>query len=54
MKSLFIGIDWADEDHDVCFTSEVGKCLDVFAIDDSILGLHKFNLRSFVNFPRKG
>jgi len=43
MKSLFIGIDWADEDHDVCITSEVGKCLSAFAIDDSILGLHKFN-----------
>jgi len=33
----------ADEDHDVCITSEVGKYLSAFAIDDSILGLHKFN-----------
>lgn len=43
MKSLFIGVDWADEDHDVLITSETGKCLSAFAMDDSILGLHKFN-----------
>jgi hypothetical protein len=43
MTSLFIGIDWADEDHDVFITNEIGTSLDAFAIDDSILGLHQFN-----------
>jgi transposase len=40
---LFIGIDWASEDHDVYITNEVGKELDSFAIDDSLLGLETFN-----------
>ena len=39
---LFVGIDGADEDHDVLITNEVGKCLNAFAISDSILGLRKF------------
>lgn len=39
---LFIGIDWADEDHDVYITNEIGKDLDSFAIEDSLLGLDKF------------
>ena len=39
---LFIGIDWADEDHDVYITNEIGQNLDCFAIDDSLLGLQKF------------
>jgi len=43
MRSLFIGVDWADSDHDVFITNEYGKSLDAFAIDDSIFGLHKFN-----------
>ena len=29
---LFIGIDWADEDHDVYITNEIGQNLDCFAI----------------------
>jgi hypothetical protein len=32
MTSLFIGIDWADEDHDVFITNDIGKSLDAFAI----------------------
>ena len=42
---LFIGIDWADEDHDVYLTNEMGQDLDSFAIEDSLLGLDKFNQR---------
>jgi len=40
---LFIGIDWASEDHDVYITNEIGQDLDSFAIDDSLLGLDTFN-----------
>jgi hypothetical protein len=42
---LFIGIDWASEDHDVYITNEVGKELESFAIDDSLLGVRKGKLR---------
>ncbi len=38
---LFIGIDWADEDHDVYIIFR-RQNLDCFAIDDSLLGLQKF------------
>jgi len=38
---LFIGIDWADEDHDVYITNDAGQNLDCFAIDDSLLGLQR-------------
>ena len=34
---LFIGIDWASEDHDVYLTNEIGEDLDSFAIEDSLL-----------------
>ena len=39
---LFIGFDWALEDHDVYITNEIGQDLDSFAMDDSLLGLDKF------------
>ena len=42
--SLFIGIDWADEDHDI-ITNEVGQSLDAFAIEDSLTGLEMFQNR---------
>jgi len=42
---LFIGIDWADEDRDVYLTNEMGQDLDSFAIENSLLGLDKFNQR---------
>ncbi|MHC4792463.1 MAG: IS110 family transposase [Planctomycetota bacterium] len=39
---LFIGFDWADEDHDVYLTNEIGEELDSFSIENSLLGLDKF------------
>lgn len=42
---LFIGFDWADEDHDVYITNEIAQDLDSFAIEDSLLGLDKFDKR---------
>ena len=40
--SLFIGIDWADESHDVLITNEKGESLSSFSIEHSLLGFDTF------------
>lgn len=37
----FVGIDWADQKHDICITAADGRILHEFQIDHNLKGFHK-------------
>ncbi|MCK5216043.1 MAG: IS110 family transposase [Candidatus Omnitrophica bacterium] len=43
MNSIFIGIDWADQKHDICITDHNGKTIKEFQITHNVEGFTKFD-----------
>ena len=43
MNSIFIGIDWADQKHDICITDVNGKTIKEFQITHNVEGFAKFD-----------
>ena len=41
MESIYIGIDWSEDKHDVCFLNKQGATLQEFVIEQSAAGYAK-------------
>jgi transposase len=46
---IFVGIDWAEQHHDVCVVAADGRVLDRFRIDDNVAGVSQLHDRLAVH-----